>query len=398
MKVAIAGAGIGGLTLALACRQAGFDVSLYEKVDEPREVGAGLQISSNGSKVLFALGLQEAIDKVAFRPEAVELRLAGSGALILRMPLGASALRRYGAPYYQLHRADLHGLLMDAVRQRCGSDAVHTGYELVSWEDTGSKVVCHFAGGATETADLLIGADGIHSRTREYLLGPEKPVYTGHVAWRGVIPASRLGKVRLAPVVTSWMAPHSHAVTYFLRRGELVNFVGIREQPLEVAESWTGEGKTADLLSDLADWHPTIRHIAEQIGTPLRWGLFVRPPLPSWTQGRVALLGDACHPMLPYMAQGAVMAIEDAWVLADCLKRLVDIPTSLRLYQNLRLGRTTRVQQIARENGELFHLSGNLRRLAMFGGMAIGARLMPGIVQRRHDWIMRYDATKFAGE
>lgn len=393
MKVAIAGAGIGGLTLALACRLAGIEVVVHERVAEPGEVGAGLQISPNGARVLHALGLAPAIERVAFKPEAVHLRLAESGALVLALPLGAAAERRYGAPYYQIHRGDLHALLLAAVRQQCGEAAVCLGHELASFEYDEAGVTARFVNGDTDRADVLIGADGIHSRTRECLLGEDAADYTGQVAWRGVVAADKLKKLDLAPVVTSWMAPHSHAITYFLRRGELVNFVGIREQSAALAESWTGEGDTAELLADLKDWHPTVRRIAEHIERPLRWGLYVRPPLPSWTSGRAALLGDACHPMLPYMAQGAVMAIEDAWMLAACLQAATDIPTALNGYQARRISRTTRVQEIARANGRLFHLSGPLRRV-VFGGMAVGARLLPGLVRRRHDWIMRYDVTR----
>lgn len=397
MKVVIIGAGIGGLTAALACQRAGIDVSIYEKVEDPGEVGAGIQISPNGSKVLHALGLATELDRVACRPERVELRLGGSGALVLQMPLGRSMEKRFGAPYYHVHRADLHGILMDAVRCRCGNDAVRVGQALTGYDQADGQVTARFSGGESVTADALIGADGIHSKTREIMLGVDKPYFTGHVAWRGVVPAGELDHLNLAPVVTSWMSPHSHVVTYPIRRGELVNFVGIREESRWQGESWTERGTREALLADVADWHPTVRAIAEKIETPFRWGLFVRDPLPAWTAGSVTLSGDACHPMLPYMAQGAVMAIEDAWVLAACLGNADRIASALSRYQRLRLARTARVQKIARNNGRLFHLAGPLKRMAVFGGMALGARLLPGVVTARHAWIMSYDATKVAG-
>ena len=392
MKVAIVGAGIGGLTAALACRRAGLEVALYERVESPGEVGAGLQISPNGTKVLLALGLGPALEAVAFRPNSVCLRLAESGRLVLEWPLGQVAEARYGAPYLQLHRADLYKLLFDAVIDRCGQDAVHLGRELAGFEDDGARVILRFAGGGSAEADVLVGADGIHSQTRQCLLGDDRPVFTGHVAWRGVVPADRLAHLSLDPVVTSWMAPHSHAITYFLRGGELVNFVGIREQGSVLAESWTGEGDTQALLRDLDSWHPTVREIAGAIERPLRWGLFTRKPLARWTEGRVALLGDACHPMLPYMAQGAVTAMEDAWILAANLAAGDKVPLVLRRYQQLRQARTARIQRTARANGELFHTAGQLTRLAVFGGMALGSRMFPGLVSRRFDWIMGYDA------
>ncbi|HKI74712.1 MAG TPA: FAD-dependent monooxygenase, partial [Pseudomonadales bacterium] len=360
------------------------------------EVGAGLQISPNGAKVLHRLGLEAGLAATACLPDAVELRSAHSGALILSTPLGETIRRRYGAPWYNMHRGDLHTLLMNAVRERCGEPAVRTGQELTGLEDDGAQVILTFAGGDTGSADVVVGADGIHSRTREILAGADLPKFTGHVAWRGLVPAERLKSLALRKVVTSWMAPGSHAVTYFVRRGELVNFVGIREHRDALPESWNGRGDNATLLADLDDWHPTVRQIAEAIQTPLCWGLFTHGPLPSWTRGRIALLGDACHPMLPYMAQGAVMAIEDAWVLAASLKEAADVPRALRTYQSRRFARATRVQEIAQRNGKLFHLEG-ARRAAVFGAMAIGSRILPGVVAARHDWIVGFDPLAQAG-
>jgi salicylate hydroxylase len=392
MKVLIAGAGIGGLAAALALDKAGFDIRIFEKAPELGEVGAGIQVSPNGIRVLHALGLASALDKVVFRPEAIEFRLYKSGFTISRTELGQAIVRRYGFPYYHVHRADIHKLLADAVRERCGN-VIAPGKDVASFEQTKAGVELRFADGTTETGDLLIGADGIHSKIREALLGPEKPEFTGNVAWRGVVPAARLKGVDLRPVATSWMAPKSHVVTYFLRRGELVNFVGVTERADWQGESWTERGTKEDLRRDFGDWHPTVRAIAENIDEPFRWALFARKPLPRWSEGRVTLLGDACHPMLPFMAQGAVQAIEDASVLADCLSAgRADIAAALERYEALRLPRTARVQAGARAQGAMFHLAGPAR-FATFGAMSLLSRFRPGKIAARNDWLMSYDAT-----
>jgi salicylate hydroxylase len=396
MKVLIVGAGIGGLCAALSLHKAGIDVRVFERASALGEIGAGVQISPNGVRVLHGLGLQAALDAVVFRPQAVELRLHRSGFEVSRTPLGAQIAARYGAPYYHIHRADLHRLLLDAVRERLG-DIVELCREVVGVSQTADGVQVGFADGGSESGDGLVGGDGIHSKVRAALLGPEKPTFTGNVAWRGVVPIERLKGVDLRPVVTSWMAPHSHAVTYFLRRGELVNFVGVTESAEWTGESWTELGRKADLLRDFTGWHTTVRAIVNAIDEPYRWALFDRRPLPKWSEGRVTLLGDACHPMLPFMAQGAVMAIEDGAVLAACLAGgYNDIPAALKRYEALRLPRTAKVQAGARAQGAIFHLSSPLARLSTYGAMSLASRLSPSKVAARSDWLMSYDAAAAA--
>ena len=399
MKALIAGAGIGGLAAALALNQAGFEVELFERSGSLGEVGAGVQVSPNGARVLHALGLAPALEAVAFRPQAVELRLYRSGLTVARTPLGAEIERRYGFPYYHLHRADLHGVLEAAVRERCGEGAMHLGREVEGFQQQDGEVELVFSDGGRARGDVAIGGDGIHSRVRAAMLGPENPQFTGHVAWRGLVPAERLHHAGVRPVVTSWMAPHSHAVTYFVRRGELVNFVGVTEHEAWRGESWTERGDKADLLRDFRGWHPTVRAIVEAIDEPYRWALFVRRPLPKWSEGRVTLLGDACHPMLPYMAQGAVMSIEDGYVLAQYLKlRPGDIPAALAAYETLRAPRTAKVPAGAKAAGARFHLSDPLARLATYGKMGLAARISPQKAASANDWLMAYDATRQIAE
>jgi salicylate hydroxylase len=392
-KILIAGAGIGGLTAALALHDAGFEVRVFERAPLLREVGAGIQLSPNGMRVMDALGLRRPLENIAFHPQGLEFRLYRSGFTVMRMPFGEASVRRYGMPYLHLHRADLLDVLRDAVRERLG-DIVETGRTVARVEQTENAASLIFADGSREDGDAVIGCDGIHSAVRENLLGSEKPEFTGHVAWRGVIPVERLKGLDLRPVLTSWMSPKGHAVTYFLRRGQLLNFVGVEINQDWQKESWTERGSPEELRHVFKDWHPTLRAIVEQIDEPYRWALFTRRPLPRWSEGRVTLLGDACHPMLPYMAQGAVMGVEDAYVLRSCLKAESYIPLALKHYEELRLKRTARVQATARANGRMFHLSHPMAKLIGYGRMALGSRLAPEKVAQVNDWIFGYDATK----
>ena len=396
MTVLIAGAGIGGLAAALSLHQAGIPARIFERARQLDEVGAGVQISPNGARVLHALGLERALDVVAFRPQAIELREYRSGLVIARTALGDELAARYGAPYYHIHRADLHAVLERAVRERCGDViALDRGVEDVNQTD--DRVELTLSDGTQVSGDIVIGCDGIHSSVRRALFGPEQPDFTGHVAWRGVVPADRLKGVDLRPVATSWMAPHSHAVTYFLRCGQLVNFVGVTEQSGWRSESWTESGSKADLRRAFAGWHPIVRAVVDAIDEPFRWALFARQPLPQWSLGRATLLGDACHPMLPFLAQGAVMAIEDGAVLASCLLAGGgDRVGALRRYERLRLRRTARVQAAARAQGALFHTANPLARLSSFGAMGFASRFLPAHVATRNDWLMAYDATRQA--
>ena len=394
MIVLIAGAGIGGLAAALSLHQAGFEVRVFERASELAEVGAGIQVSPNGARVLHALGLEAALNEVVFRPEAVELRLHRSGLVVSRNPLGRRIASRYGAPYYHVHRADLHRVLERAVRDRCG-EVIEVGRAVEDVIQHSDGAELRLSDGTLEIGSVVIGADGIHSRVREALFGREQPTFTGNVAWRGVVPVERLRGADLRPVVTSWMAPHRHAVTYFLRRGELVNFVGVTERSDWTSESWIELGHRQDLLRDFEGWHPTVRAIVQAIDEPYRWALFAREPLPRWSEGRVTLLGDACHAMLPFMAQGAVMAIEDGAVLASCLAAgRDDVAGALRRYERLRLPRTARVQAAARAQGNVFHTSTPLGRLSTFGAMGLASRFRPRKVAGRSDWLMSYDASR----
>ena len=391
MKALIAGGGIGGVTAALCLLDAGIDVELFERASVFNEVGAGIQISPNAVKVLERLGLRDELDAVAFRPEALEMRTGPTGIRIFSIPMRDEAVRRYGAPYYHVHRADLMLILSKALRARA-PNAVHMNKEVQGYAQLGDSVTLTFTDTARAQGDVLIGADGIHSAIRAQMLGATPARFTGNVAWRVVVPAASLPKNLVPPTACVWVGPGRHAVTYYLRRGELVNFVGVVEREGWQNESWTERGDKAELATDFKGWAKPVNSIIEQATDCYRWALFDRDPLDEWCRGRVTLLGDACHPMLPFLAQGAVMSIEDAWVLSRQLKAGSDVAAALKAYEGARKPRTSKVQQGARNQMGLYHKRGLAAQLATYGPMWIAARIVPSFVHTRNDWLYGYEA------
>lgn len=392
MHVLVVGGGIGGLTAALALEKRGHTVTVVEQSGVISEVGAGLQLSPNAMKVLNALGVGARVMTDAFRPQAAEMRWGRSGRKIFSIPLRKAAMNRWGAEYIHVHRADLIEALRAELAARA-PDSVALGHRLERYENRGDKVVAHFAGGGMVEADLLVGADGIHSAVRDQMLGPDKPEFTGCVAWRATAPVTALGGHAPPPTASVWVGPHRHAVTYLLRRGSLANFVGVVEHKTEGDESWTATGAKEQALKDFKRWHPSVTAIIEAADSMNRWALYGRKPLPKWSDGRVTLLGDACHPMLPFLAQGAAMAIEDAWALAACLETEADLTAALAAYEARRKPRVTRVQQGARDNSKLYHRGNPITRFGSYVPMAMAARAAPEFVRSRLDWIYTYDET-----
>lgn len=352
--IIIAGAGLGGLTLALCLARAGFDVTVLEQAAALGEVGAGVQISANGARVLHALGLAGALEGICFRPERGEMRHWQTGEVLITRPLGSASVERFGFPYYHLHRADLHATLAGAVRD-VAPDAIRLSSKVAGIESRGERIAAVTATGERIDGDVMIGCDGIHSAVRRALFGPDEPRFTGCVAWRATVPTERLPAGHVRPVASNWIGRGGHFVHYYLRRGELVNCVGVQERDEWLAESWSAEGRAEDFLEDFRDWHADLRVLIRNARRCFRWGLFDREPLDRWTDGHVTLLGDACHPMLPFMAQGAVMAIEDAWTLTQCLVVAGDPAAALRRYEALRRDRTAEVQRMSRANIQFFH-------------------------------------------
>ena len=390
MKAIIVGGGIGGLTAALCFNHFGWDVEVLEKATELGEVGAGIQISPNAMKVFEALGVSSALAEAGFRPEAIEIRMGHSGMRLIRTPLGDAATARWGSPYLHIHRADLVSVLRDALAARAPG-SVCLGAVVEGYEQGNDAVSARRASGDTVTGDLIVGADGIHSAIRTQMLGPDRPVFTGNVAWRSVVPVDRLESDRPDPVACAWMGRGKHAVTYLLRGGQLANLVAVVERDDWTGESWTEPGSRDDALADFAGWHPTITRLIGESDQLFRWALFDRPPLETWVDGRVAIMGDAAHPMLPFMAQGAAMAIEDAWALAANMARSNDIAAALSSYETVRHARATAVQAGSRANAKTFHQRSLAGRLKTYGPMWLAGRLAPGAALARQDRTYAYD-------
>lgn len=398
MRILIIGAGIGGLTAALTLLNKGFEVAIYERSSELDEVGAGIQIGSNGTKVLYALGLGAALEKVAFKPQAAEMRYGDSGRVIFSLPLGDSVEKRYHSPYFNIHRADLHRILVDAVREKA-PNAIHLAHEVKSLEQTSKQVTVHFLNGESAQGDLLIGADGIRSVVRKELFDIEDGHFTGMAAWRMTVPTNRLPQNLVPPKATVWVGSGKHVVTYYLRGGELVNLVGVVEQANWPYDGWTCRGSKQDILAAYEGWHPTIRRIMEAGDETeyYQWALRDLAPLASWSKGRATLLGDACHAMLPFMAQGAVMAIEDAWVLAAKLTaHRQDIALALQQYEDTRKPRTSKVQATAKRNGQLYHQATPAKQLLFYSPLWMVSRLTPNFFASQLDWLFAEDVTRIS--
>jgi salicylate hydroxylase len=351
--VAVIGGGIGGLSAALHLLRAGLDVQVYEQAPRITEVGAGIQISPNASRLLHRLGLRPAMDRVGVFPQAVHQRRWDDGRTLQRAPVGKAVEETFGAPYYHFHRADLANLLAEAVPP----ERVHTNHRLVGVDEKGDRVVARFENGTEVEADVLVGADGIHSKVHALVFGPEKARFTGCVAWRGLVPADKVRHLDIEVASHNWMGPDGHVVHYWVSAGRFMNVVCVTEHGAWTEEGWTVPGKVADAAARFADWHPTVRGLIASFPETFVWALHDRTELPRWVDGRIALLGDACHPMLPFMAQGAAQSIEDGAALANLLKAMPDDATgALKRYEEIRKPRATRLQQASAANRTRFHL------------------------------------------
>jgi salicylate hydroxylase len=391
--VIIVGAGIGGLVAALALLQRGIEVAVYEQAAELAEIGAGVQISANGTRVLHALGLERALGACAVEAQSKEVRHWKTGRTWKLFDLGAVSVERYGAPYLFVHRGDLHAVLLDALRAR-KPDAIHLDARCVGVEQGGDAVTLHCAGGRTARGRLLIGADGVHSAVRAGVFGAGRPHFTGCMAWRGAIPAERLPN-GMPLAGTNWLGPGRHIVHYPLRRGEVLNFVGLVDRDDWQVESWTARGAPQECRADFSGWHEDARAIVEAVEEPYKWALMVREPMSVWSRGRVTLLGDACHPTLPDLAQGACMAIEDGFVLARCLQACgPDHQAAFARYEAARIPRTTRIVEGSAAARTRFHD----RRLADDAAAEryIAEEWSQARIEQRYDWLFRYDATTVA--
>jgi len=387
----IAGGGIGGLTAALALQQRGFTVSVFEKVPELREIGAGFHCTPNGTRVLYALGLKQAIERVEVRLADRDIRLWSSGRVWRLAGHGGESESRYGAPYLLFHRGDLHSILVEAVRDR-QPDALQVNARCTGFRLDGSKVVLQLDGGPEVDGDVLIGADGVHSTVRQQLFGRDNPHFTGEIAWRGLVPLERLPQRMRGKVTSNWIGPNGSVTVYPVRRGELVNFVGLVERDDWRVESWIQQGSIGECERDFSGWHDDVHTLIRNIETPFKWALFLREPLLKWSVGPVTLLGDACHATTPYLGQGANMAIEDAFILARCLSEDPDIVSALRRYEDARRVRTTNIVLKSSEQSKRIHDPILADPVAAVD--YIETNWAPEKIKGRYDWIFEYDAVR----
>jgi salicylate hydroxylase len=386
--VVVAGAGIGGLTTALTLAKAGMRVTLMEQAGRLEDIGAGIQLSPNASRVLIALGLGDRLAKSIVAPEELRVMNARTGATMVRMPMHDAAAR-FGAPYWVIHRGDLQAALREAVAAtplitlhlgvRADDFAVHANGVTVAGLLRAQPIEMH--------GSALIAADGLWSSLRQRLGHRVTPRFARHSAWRALVPAQTVGPELRAPAVSLWLGRGAHLVHYPVRGGELINVVAI------LRDRWNEPGWNAPAARDdivprfpAGMWQTPARTLVEAADGWQKWALYDCPPLDRWGRGPVTLLGDAAHPMLPYLAQGAAMAIEDAAVVAQCLADAGNAEAAFRRYEDKRRKRTARTQRAARRNGRIYHMGG---AEAFLRGIALMAMRGAGLL-RHYDWLYRW--------
>jgi len=366
LNVAIIGAGMGGLTAAATLARAGIEVNVYEQAEKFTRIGSGIQMSPNAMKVLRAIGLEDRLRDIAFRPRHQLSRDWDTGHINLDYPFGDTVEERYGAPYLLMHRGDLHALLASVVPD----DRIHRGRKLVGLDHLENGARLTFGDGTTVEADAVIGADGVHSFVRERLFGPQRPTYSGRVAYRTTFPAALLKE----PIddCTKWWGVDRHIVIYYTTRAkDEVYFVTSVPEPDWTVESWSLKASTEELRAAFVGFHPIVTDVLAVCPEVNKWAIFERDPMERWVQNNVVLIGDACHPMTPYMAQGAATSMEDAAVLARCLEGVGPdgVNAAFETFAGARMERTARIQLVSHQNVWL-HRSGNT------------------------DWVFGYDAWK----
>ena len=382
----IVGGGIAGLTLALALEKKGLACLVMERNKDSLSAGAGIQLSPNASRILKSLGLENPLRDYVSRPDSTKFRNWRSGKIIHKSDLGDKAETTYGAPYWQVHRADLACVLLEAIRQKPLIEFL-TNCEVRKIHSEESRVFVETSLGEKKGVGL-IGADGINSTVRKEIFeNNEQARFTGHIAWRCLVPADRLSEVFREPVTSVWWGPKKHFVHYPVRQGAFINCVCVAEKEAWTEESWTKSGNKKALNSAFTSWHPNIKELIQGTdeGELYEWGLFDRPAMSNWSKGRATLIGDACHPMLPFLAQGAAMAIEDAFILAEMIAMQTEaLEKSFEIFFSERIRRVSRVQNASKRNATVFHLSG-LSTL-------VRNILAPTQGQRISDYLYKFDA------
>jgi len=365
VRVAIVGAGIGGLTAALALQKVGVKVDLYEQATELQEVGAGLTVTPNATHVLNHLGLGPVMDQIGTTPAMGALIDLASGATLVTLPR-TDMVSDYGAQRYLVHRADLCDALVKAVLQN-DRECVHTGHCLEGLSQTASSVTLSFDNGAQAEADILIGADGVKSAVRTELFGKQSPKFTGYIAWRGLVPKDRLGKYNIEPESALCIGSGHMFTRYFIRHGALLNYVAFAERNTWTDEGWAVHSTIEELVEEFAGAGSDVRGLLAATPPELcfKWGLFDRQPLSTWTAGHAAILGDAAHPTTPFLGQGAVMAIEDGMVLARAVESANSIAEALHIYEKTRVERANFVMLESLRRARILLASDTTRQLEL---------------------------------
>jgi salicylate hydroxylase len=380
VRIVIVGAGIAGLTLALALRRAGMACELVEQAPQLREIGAGVQIAPNATRILHRLGLAPHLERVGVEPVASELRRWEDNRVIGRATLGARCREAFGAPYYAVHRGDLHG----GLRALVPDSDIHLGKRCVRVIEQADGVRLEFADGSSTTADVVVGADGIHSVVREALVA-DTPRFSGQTIYRGLVPAQRVSSLFSEPRVILWLGPGQHCVCYPIAGGQWINVVATVPAGEGGNESWSATGRAADVVAAYAGWCTEVRHLLGALDSVNVWMLHDRDPLVRWSSERITLVGDAAHSMLPFFAQGANQAIEDAMALATLLRQGAPA-AALRRYEELRKERIGQVHRISAENATVLHFPDGAEQQRR--DAAMGAE--DGIEKR--GWLYGYDA------
>jgi salicylate hydroxylase len=381
-RIAVIGAGIGGLAVAAALAQAGIGCEVFEQATYLAQVGAGIQLAPNAVRLLHRLGLRRHLSSVGVRPDAIHLRHWDDGRTIARTPL-ADCETVFGAPYYAVHRADLHRGLLELLPP----GTVRLGLRCEAIEEQDDGVELTLSGGHACRASLVIGADGIHSVVRAALTS-DRPRFSGQLIYRGLVAAEKVPFLVEEPAVRLWLGPGQHCVSYPVSGGRQVSFGATQQTATGGDESWSAQGEIADVREAYHGWHPEVRKLLGAADTVGRWALHDRDTISRWSTSRLTLVGDAAHPMLPFLAQGANQAVEDAVVLALCLQQhgLDDIETALDRYQQLRVPRTTEVHTRSRANTKTLHLADgpdqSERDTTLGGGSGLAAQ----------EWLYGYDA------
>lgn len=387
-KILIAGGGIGGLAAAIALLQRGFQVEVFEQSEQLREFGAGIQISPNGNRVLDKLGVFSALQALSCNASSKEIRLWNTGQTWKLFDLGGESIRKFGYPYLTVFRPDLLRVLADEVR-RLSPDCIHVGARVQGCEDTGDGVTLSLVDGRTFRGDALVGADGVHSRVRPSLFGADEVQFSGMVAWRALIPMEVLPERFHRSVALNWIGPGGHVVNYPVQGGKVMNFVGTLEGFEWPAPPYSTLATREECAAVFKGWHEDVQEMISHAPSVTKWALCGRRFLDTWTRGRATLLGDACHPTLPFLAQGAVHTLEDALVLARCIDRH-GLPQALVRYDEIRRPRTYQMMRGSADNTSRFHNEA-LREQASARAF-VEREWQTQAISDRYDWLFAYQA------